>query len=60
MKLKFDEAKVLKIAGISTTVLGMGIAIVDAFVEDRNLDSRVSEKVAEAMKNFKVEKITKQ
>lgn len=57
MKLKFDETKILKIAGIATTVLGMGITIVDGIVADRNLNNKVSEKVAEAMQNFKVENL---
>ena len=44
--------KALKIAGIGLTLAGAAVSAASSFVEDKKLDAKVAEKVAEALKTI--------
>ena len=41
--------KLIKIIGIVTTVVGVGVSLVSNWVNDKNLDMKVNEKIAKAL-----------
>ena len=45
-----DSNKLLKIASVVTTILGLGVSLVTSMLEEKKMDAMVSEKVAEAVK----------
>ena len=47
---QMDSNKLLKIASVVTTVLGLGVSLVTSMLEEKKMDAMVSEKVAEAVK----------
>lgn len=42
-----NEAKVVKIAGVLTTILGMGLTLLSNWVQDRQMEEKIREKVEE-------------
>ena len=40
----------LKVAGLVTTALGFAVTLVSSWIEEKQLDATVAEKVAEAVK----------
>ena len=44
-----NNEKVIKIIGICATVVGMGATLVSNWVGEKNLDAKVTEKVAKAL-----------
>ncbi len=53
-KLNLKNEKVLGYIGMATTLLGVGITLVDNVVEERSLDIKIGNKVAEALKHFEI------
>ena len=41
--------KAIKAIGIVTTVVGVGVSLVSNWVNDKNLDAKITEKVAKAV-----------
>ena len=41
--------KAIKAIGIVTTVLGVGVSLISNWVNDKNLDAKIAEKVAKAV-----------
>lgn len=41
--------KVIKVIGLAATILGAGVSLVQNWVSEKNLDDKISEKVAEAL-----------
>lgn len=41
--------KVIKAIGIATTVAGVGVSLISTWVNDKNLDAKIAEKVAKAI-----------
>lgn len=41
--------KLIKIIGIAATVVGVGVSLVSNWVNDKNLDMKVDEKIAKAL-----------
>ena len=41
--------KVMKIAGIALTIVGAGVSLATNVLEEKKLDAKVAEKVAEAL-----------
>lgn len=50
-----ENGKLLKILGLTFTVLSAGIAVAAAIVDEKKLDLKVSEKVSEALENLSIE-----
>ena len=46
--MKIDAMKIVKVA---VTVAGVGVALAQSFMADKELDKKVAEKVAEALEN---------
>lgn len=46
--MKIDAMKIVKVA---VTVLGVGVTLAQAYFADKDLDNKVTEKVAEALEN---------
>ena len=44
-----QEDKLMKIGGIVLTLAGAGISVATSILEDKKLDAKVTEKVAEAL-----------
>ena len=47
------NAKVLKIAKIAVSVIGMGVTLASAYLSEKDLDERVSKEVLKALKENK-------
>lgn len=47
------KPNVIKIAGIVLPIIGAGLSLATSWFEDKKLDDKVAEKVAEALKNHK-------
>lgn len=47
------KPNVIKIAGIVLPIIGAGLSLATNWFEDKKLDDKVAEKVAEALKNQK-------
>lgn len=47
------KPKVIKIAGIVLPIIGAGLSLATSWFEDKKLDDKVAEKVAEALKSNK-------
>lgn len=43
------NSKVMKIAGIALTIVGAGVSLATNVLEEKKLDAKVTEKVAEAL-----------
>ena len=41
--------KILKILGVVTTILGVGVSLITNWIGDKNLDNKVNEAVAKAL-----------
>ena len=41
--------KAIKAIGLVTTILGVGVSLVSNWVNDKNLDAKIAEKVAKAV-----------
>lgn len=41
--------KALKVMGIVTTIVGVGLSLVTKYVEDKTLDHKIGEEVAKAL-----------
>ena len=41
--------KAIKVIGIATTLVGVGVSLVSNWVNDKNLDAKIAEKVAKAV-----------
>ena len=48
---KMQNGKWLKVAGMVTTVLGFALTIAEGFINDKQMDIQIAEKVAEALSN---------
>ena len=46
---KMQKDKLIKIGGIVLTLAGAGISLATSMLEDKKLDAKVTEKVAEAL-----------
>lgn len=46
-----ETKKVIKILGIVASVIGAGASVVTEFVNDKKMDDKIEEKVAEALAN---------
>ena len=44
-----DNKKVVKIVGVVATVVGMGATLVSNWVGEKNMDDKITEKVAKAL-----------
>lgn len=44
-----QKDKLIKIGGVILTIAGAGISLATSMLEDRKLDAKVTEKVAEAL-----------
>lgn len=47
------KPNVIKIAGIVLPIIGAGLSLATSWFEDKKLDDKVAEKVAEALKSGK-------
>lgn len=47
--MKFDKLKVL---GVATTIVGIGVNILASVVSEKQLDEKIAEKTAEAVANL--------
>ena len=47
---QMEKQQMLKVAGLVTTALGFAVTLVSGWIEDKQLDATVAEKVAEAVK----------
>ena len=45
----FMNEKILKILGVVTTILGVGVSLITNWIGDKNLDNKVNEAVAKAL-----------
>lgn len=45
-----EKQQMLKVAGLVTTALGFAVTLVSGWIEEKQLDATVAEKVAEAVK----------
>ena len=41
--------KAIKAIGLATTVLGVGVSLISNWVNEKNLDAKITEKVAKAV-----------
>ena len=41
--------KAIKAIGLATTVLGVGVSLISNWVNEKNLDAKIAEKVAKAV-----------
>ena len=46
-----QKDKLIKIGGVILTIAGAGISLATSMLEDKKLDAKVTEKVAEALSN---------
>lgn len=44
-------SKVIKVASAVLTAAGVGVSLATSWLEDKKLDNKIAEKVAEALKN---------
>ena len=47
---QMEKQQMLKVAGLVTTALGFAVTLVSSWIEEKQLDATVAEKVAEAVK----------
>ena len=47
---QMEKQQMLKVAGLVTTALGFAVTLVSGWIEEKQLDATVAEKVAEAVK----------
>lgn len=48
-----ETKTLIKILGIASTIVGAGAAVVSEFVNEKKMDDKIAEKVAEALANKK-------
>jgi len=48
-KLFMNKDKLMKVIGISTTILGFGITLADNWINEKKMDDKISEKVKKAL-----------
>lgn len=48
-----ETKTLIKILGIASTIVGAGATIVSEFVNEKKMDDKIAEKVAEALANKK-------
>jgi len=44
-----NNEKILKIVGVAVTVAGAALSVASSFIDDKKLDGKVADKVAEAL-----------
>ena len=47
------DSKKMKLLGMVTTIVGMGLTIVNSWIDDKAMDIRIAEAVKEALESVK-------
>ena len=50
LNINFNEEKTIKVVGVVTTIVGVGLSIAESVLADKAMDRKISKKVSEQLR----------